>query len=77
MDALRTLDIRPREDHECCQHLRTKSSYLNISDPYPRVPSDTAQYWCMHTQHVLGPDCGLVCFEDCAPGRSCFQAVGE
>ncbi len=70
-------EAKPRQDHECCQHLRTKMSYINTADPYPRLPSDSAQYWCLHTMHVLGPDNDLVDFRRCIPGRSCFQAVGE
>ena len=59
---------------EICQHLRTKASYVPAerSPLYLTKTSPTAQYWCLKTMMVVGPDNDFVCPEDCKPDRVCF-----
>jgi hypothetical protein len=60
-----------------CRHLRSKGMYITGS----RLPMledaevGDGNCWCNRTQHVLGPDDGLVERERCAPARTCFERL--
>ncbi len=58
-----------------CRHLRTKKYYYGT----PRESlesadlSTTAQFWCLRTMRVVGPDEGSVTARSCRPPRSCCE----
>jgi hypothetical protein len=58
-----------------CRHLRTKRYYYGTSDEVLEVAdlSTTAQFWCLRTMRVVGPDQGSVSAAACRPGRSCCE----
>src|SRR5213594_3469432 len=45
-----------------CRHLRTKRYYYGSTDEVLEVAdlSTTAQFWCLRTMRVVGPDEGFV-----------------
>ena len=60
-----------------CRNLRTKASYVpGIRTENYLVESDhKAQYWCVKTMKVIGPDDKFVVPEDCKPERKCFKSL--
>lgn len=61
------------EDRETCRCLRTKGMFID-SEPDPAVPNPKDEnFWCIHTQNLLGPDGGLAEPERCRPGRECYE----
>ena len=56
-----------------CPALKTKMYYVAGWEHEHFEPSATAQYWCLHTMHSIGPDEKLVLPENCCSGRGCFQ----
>lgn len=61
-----------------CRHLRTKMSYIPEPDQMESWRNDdstTAQYWCLCTMGVAGPDGQLVAPEMCRSERACFVTV--
>jgi hypothetical protein len=60
-----------------CRNLRTKASYVpSIRTGNYLVESDSiAQYWCVKTMKVIGPDDKFVVPEDCKPERKCFRSL--
>jgi hypothetical protein len=57
-----------------CQHLRSKGMYVSGQRELAEGIGD-GHCWCNKTQHVLGPDDGLVSRTRCDATRRCFQAV--
>ena len=65
--------------HEACRSLRCKGMYLPGEPVPPDVElevTETAVFWCLKSQAVVGPDGGPVEPGDCRPGRSCHRARG-
>ena len=64
-------------DLPICKHLRTKASYVpDMRDKhYMEVYHPFANYYCLKTLHVVGPDDDIVCPEECTPKRVCFEAL--
>ncbi|HEV8699823.1 MAG TPA: hypothetical protein VGV60_00965 [Candidatus Polarisedimenticolia bacterium] len=58
-----------------CRHLRTKRYYYGSTDEVLEVAelSTTAQFWCLRTMRVVGPDEGYVTVVSCRAGRSCCE----
>ena len=58
-----------------CRSLRTKRYYYGSSDQIVETSelSSTAQFWCLRTMRVIGPDQGPVTARACRPGRSCCE----
>lgn len=60
-----------------CRHLRSKGMYvtgrLNPSVDDPEVGDGYC--WCNKTQHMIGPDDGLVDRASCAGGRTCYESI--
>jgi hypothetical protein len=58
-----------------CAHLRTKRYYYGSTDEVLEVAelSTTAQFWCLRTMRVVGPDEGYVSPATCRPGRACCE----
>jgi len=56
-----------------CIHLRTKRYYYGSIDQVLEVAdlSTTAQFWCLRTMQVVGPDEEVVSPRTCRAGRSC------
>jgi len=56
-----------------CRHLRSKRYYYGTVDQALESAelSTTAQYWCLRTMRVVGPDQGAVSVASCRGGRSC------
>jgi hypothetical protein len=68
---LRVVDV----DKPVCRHLRTKGMHVYGQDtPDAFSTSRSSHYHCLRTQFVTGPDGGLSVPEQCAVGRSCFEA---
>ena len=62
---------------EACSHLRSKGMYIT-GQLDPRAAENAmgdGHCWCNKTQHVLGPDDGLVERPLYISGRRCYQAV--
>ena len=62
-----------------CMHLRSKAIYVT-GNPDPQSPGEEGSTrfncWCNQSQHVVGPDQGLVDRDTCVSGRGCFFARG-
>jgi len=58
-----------------CRHLRSKRYYYGSTEETLESGdlSTTAQFWCLRTMRVVGPDQGLVAARTCRPGRSCCE----
>ena len=58
-----------------CRHLRTKRYYYGSIEQVLEVAelSSTAQFWCLRTMRVIGPDEGPVTAAACRDGRSCCE----
>jgi hypothetical protein len=58
-----------------CRHLRTKRYYYGSTDEVLEVAdlSTTAQFWCLRTMRVVGPDEGSVSPATCRAGRGCCE----
>lgn len=56
-----------------CRHLRTKRYYYGSTAETLEVAdlSTTAQFWCLRTMRVIGPDEGYVSPSSCRVGRGC------
>jgi len=56
-----------------CRHLRSKRYYYGTVDQARESAelSTTAQYWCLRTMRVVGPDQGAVSVAACRYGRAC------
>jgi hypothetical protein len=61
-----------------CRHLRTKRYYYGSIEAVLEVAelSSTAQFWCLRTMRVVGPDEGAVTAASCRDGRSCCEPAG-
>ena len=61
-----------------CRHLRTKRYYSGSTAEVLEVAdlSTTAQFWCLRTMRVIGPDEGYVSPAACRAGRSCCDPSG-
>ncbi len=58
-----------------CRHLRSKEMFIEV-DPDPRAPHNgSGIYWCVYTQHCLGPDGAAAEPEACRPGRRCYEEL--
>ena len=61
---------------DVCRHLRTKMFYVKGPEGCDlTTTSTTAQYSCLRTHDVLGPDEAPVCPDDCKRGRGCFEEL--
>lgn len=58
-----------------CRHLRSKKYYYGPPEETLEAGdlSTTAQFWCLRTMRVVGPDQRPVAARVCRPGRSCFE----
>lgn len=71
----RSYGIPEPVDQPPCMHLRSKAIYVTGNpDPIDPAEIDSHKYscWCNKTQHVVGPDEGLVARAQCIVGRTCF-----
>lgn len=56
---------------ERCQNLRWKGVFID-----PEASSaDAEHFWCVKSQHALGPDGKLVDKYECNPARGCYRAL--
>ena len=68
-----------------CQNLRCKEMYARDESDAARAAreaehggsSDTAAFWCLHTQTARGPDGARVTGTLCASGRACFVGLED
>jgi len=60
-----------------CRNLRTKASYVPSirTENYLAESDAMAQYWCVKTMKVIGPDDRFVVPEDCKTERKCFKSL--
>jgi len=60
---------------DACRHLRTKRYYYGATGESPEAgeASTTAQFWCLRTMRVVGPDQALVTVDSCRAGRGCCE----
>ncbi len=66
-------DAAPR-----CKSLLSKGLYINAGLPPGEEATGDGNFWCNHTQTILGPDDGLCDAENCTnPARSCYEAPGS
>lgn len=66
----------PTTTLDLCRHIRTKMMYvMGRSELDLDMPGSTAQYSCLKTLSVTGPDGGVVSLYDCQAGRSCFETL--
>lgn len=58
-----------------CRNLRTKRYYYGTTEDVLETSelSTTAQFWCLRTMRVVGPDQGPVSAQTCRPGRGCCE----
>lgn len=60
-----------------CRHITCKGMGIYGSDY--RTPENemhrTNDFWCLHTQNVLGPDGALVTLSQCTVERRCFEEL--
>ncbi len=56
---------------ERCQNLRWKGIFLHAD----ATTADAEHFWCVKSQHALGPDGKLVDKYECNPARSCYSAL--
>jgi hypothetical protein len=61
-----------------CRHLRTKRYYYGTIEETLETAdlSTTAQFWCLRTMRVIGPDESPVTPGACRAGRGCCEATG-
>lgn len=58
-----------------CRHLLSKGLYVNAGLPPGEEAAGDGNFWCAHTQTILGPDESLCDDEHCCdPGRSCYES---
>ncbi len=58
-----------------CRFLRSKEMFIH-AEPDPTVPaSRSGNFWCVHTQTVIGPDGKVVTDEACSSERMCFESA--
>jgi hypothetical protein len=64
---------------ETCANLRTKKMYYQVYDDGSGTAGAgaNANYWCIRTSKVIGPDEGFVGKRECVPGRDCFRSVDD
>jgi len=61
---------------QLCKHIRTKMMYvMGRSELDLSIPNSTAQYSCLKTLSVVGPDGGVVSLHDCQADRDCFETL--
>ncbi len=65
-------DALDQVNGKCCKHLRCKEMFYDIG-PSWEDRSGSGIFWCMHTQHCLGPDDAPATREKCCPGRGCYE----
>jgi hypothetical protein len=60
-----------------CRHLRTKRYYYGTIEETIETAdlSTTAQFWCLRTMRVIGPDEAPVTARACRAGRACCEAA--
>jgi hypothetical protein len=69
----RTLDVLPPAG-PACAFLRSKGMYVTgQSEPDAADETGVHHFWCMQTQHVIGPDSAGVDRRACVAGRGCFS----
>lgn len=60
-----------------CRHITCKGMLIFGNDY--KTPEDelhrTNDFWCLHTQNVLGPDGALVTLSRCENHRECYEAL--
>lgn len=69
-------NIEPEADlgADVCRHLRTKMFYVKGRDGCDlTTASTTAQYVCLRSHQVVGPDELPVCPGDCDAARGCYE----
>lgn len=69
--------LPPGEAANRCRHLRTKRYYYGTTEEVMEASelSTTAQFWCLRTMRVVGPDQGPVTPQTCRSGRGCCDPV--
>ena len=76
MGHKRSFDTPELRTRPVCSYLRSKAIYVT-GDPdpqsYEEEGSTRFSCWCNQTQHILGPDQGLVDRSACVEGRECFM----
>ncbi|MFN0120087.1 MAG: hypothetical protein ACKV2V_06265 [Blastocatellia bacterium] len=61
-----------------CGNLRWKGLFVWAEKDDSVPPSNSAYFWCLHTQTCIGPDGEGVIPEDCAGGdRKCHNATPD
>lgn len=60
-----------------CRHISCKG--MAVYGAGYQTPVDemnrSNDFWCSHTQSVLGPDHALVVLSRCVPGRECYEEL--
>jgi len=60
---------------ERCDSLRWKGLFIDAEwDPTVQQSNDRI-YWCLRTQHPVGPDGQVVDEDICNSNRSCYRAL--
>lgn len=60
---------------EYCRFLRSKEMFIQ-TEPGPALPrSGSGNFWCVHTQTIIGPDGKVVSDGDCSAERMCFESM--
>jgi hypothetical protein len=62
------LEIKPLQ--RPCQNLRCKEMFYKDNVWDDEISS--GHFWCVKTQHLIGPDGKVVGREECSMGRECF-----
>lgn len=64
---------------EPCANLRTKKMYYQVYDDGSGTAGTgaNANYWCVRTMKVIGPDEGFVGKQECVRGRDCFRGIDD
>lgn len=73
-------ELRTPLPHRLCANLCSKKLYMLPPDRDVALEDlQTAgyeNYWCRHTMTDTAQDGGWVTYEQCSPGRACYQPKG-
>jgi len=77
MAYIRTIDEQAGPIQPVCRHMRSKAMYVagQMEPPAEAEQLGSGNCWCIHTQHVYGPDNQLVDRRDCHSGRACYEGT--
>jgi hypothetical protein len=58
-----------------CRFLRSKEMFVQVGSEPTGPHSSSGNFWCVHTQTVVGPDGRFVTDHECSPDRMCFESI--